>query len=115
MLLSAEIMLQGVSINLATFSRFHNDLGGQTLVIFIIAVAACKAAIALALILTLFQRSGTLDIAAWHELREANQLPFQEDGLPEEPPRRAETRRRPAPDGIKPNVSSEQTDCRPDV
>ena len=49
MFLSAEIMLQGVSVSLVAWSRFHNDFGGQMLVLFIIAVAACEAAIALAL------------------------------------------------------------------
>ena len=62
MFLAAEMMLQGVSLSLVAWSRFHNDFGGQMLVIFIIAVAACEAAIALALILMLFQRSGSLDI-----------------------------------------------------
>ena len=47
MFLSAEIMLQGVSVSLVAWSRFHNDFGGQMLVLFIIAVAACEAAIAL--------------------------------------------------------------------
>ena len=65
MFLSAEMMLQGVSVSLVAWGRFHNDFGGQMLVIFIIAVAACEAAIALALVLMLFQRSGKLDIAAW--------------------------------------------------
>ena len=51
MFLSAEMMLQGVSLSLVAWSRFHNDFGGQMLVMFIIAVAACEAAIALALVL----------------------------------------------------------------
>ena len=73
MFLSAEMMLQGVSVSLVAWGRYHNDFGGQMLVIFIIAVAACEAAIALALMLTLFQRNGKLDIAAWQQLREADQ------------------------------------------
>ncbi len=75
MFLSAEIMLQGVSLSLVAWSRFHNDFGGQMLVLFIIAVAACEAAVALALVVTLFRRRGKLDVAAWHVLREANQPP----------------------------------------
>ena len=66
MFLSAEMMLQGVSVSLVAWGRFHNDWGGQMLVIFILTVAACEAAIALALVLMLFQRSGSLDIAVWH-------------------------------------------------
>jgi NADH-quinone oxidoreductase subunit K len=82
MFLSAEMMLQGVSVSLVAWSRFRNDFGGQMLVVFIIAVAACEAAIALAMILMLFQRSGNLDIAAWQQLREADQPPWEEEELP---------------------------------
>ena len=99
MFLSAEMMLQGVSLSLVAWSRFHNDFGGQMLVMFIIAVAACEAAIALALVLTLFHRSGKLDIAAWQELREANQPPFRDEPLPpsrRSRPSRGRTCRRPA-------------------
>ncbi len=39
MFLSAELMLQGVSLSFAAWGRFHNDFGGQTLVLFIIAIA----------------------------------------------------------------------------
>jgi NADH-quinone oxidoreductase subunit K len=84
MFLSAEMMLQGISLSLVAWSRFHHDASGQVLVIFIIAVAACEAAIALALVVTLFERSGMLDIAAWQELREANQPPLVEEPLPPE-------------------------------
>jgi NADH-quinone oxidoreductase subunit K len=76
MFLSAEMMLQGVSLSLAAWGRYHNDWGGQMLVLFILAVAACEAAIALALVLRLFQRSGSLDVAAWQQLREENQRPY---------------------------------------
>ncbi len=56
MFLAVEMMLQGVSLSLVAWGRFHNDWDGQVLVIFILAVAACEAAIAMALILMLFQR-----------------------------------------------------------
>jgi len=84
MFLSAEMMLQGVSLSLVAWGRYHDDLGGQMLVIFIIAVAACEAAIALALVLMLFERKGNLDIAKWQELRESNQPPFEEEPQPPE-------------------------------
>src|SRR5208282_189201 len=84
MFLSAEMMLQGVSLSLVGWGRYYNDLGGQMLVIFIIAVAACEAAIALALVLMLFERKGNLDIAVWEELRESNQPPFEEEPQPDE-------------------------------
>src|SRR5262249_14369221 len=55
MFLCAEMMLQGVAINLITFARHHGNLHGQVFTLFIITVAACEAALALALILMLYR------------------------------------------------------------
>jgi NADH-quinone oxidoreductase subunit K len=70
MFLSAELMLQGVSVSLVAWSRFHGDWGGHVLVIFVLTVAACEAAVALVLVLQAFARTGRLDAAAWQALRE---------------------------------------------
>ncbi|MDX1964535.1 MAG: NADH-quinone oxidoreductase subunit NuoK [Pirellulales bacterium] len=70
MFICAEMMLQGVAVSLIAWGRYHNDWGGQMLVIFILTVAACEAGLALAIILMLFARTGRLDIAGWSELRE---------------------------------------------
>lgn len=83
MFLCVEMMLQGVAINLVAWSRFHDDWGGQVLVIFMIAVAAAEAGIALALILMLFHQSGTLDVAFWQQMREEGSAPFVDRGIPE--------------------------------
>ncbi len=112
MFLSAEMMLQGVSLSLVAWSRFHNDFGGQMLVVFIIAVAACEAAIALALVVTLFRRSGKLDVAVWHQLHEDNQPPFEEPEPLEEPSEEPEPWPTLAPAGLRPEVPPEQTDYR---
>lgn len=114
MFLAAEMMLQGVSLSLVAWGRFHNDLGGQMLVLFIIAVAACEAAIALALILMLFRRTGSLDVLLWQELREANQPPFVEAPLEEAPPPTPEWPTL-APAGRQPEIPREATDFRPRV
>jgi NADH-quinone oxidoreductase subunit K len=42
------------------------------LVIFVLTVAACEAAVALVFVLQAFARTGRLDAAAWQSLREAN-------------------------------------------
>lgn len=85
MFLCAEMMLQGVSVSLVGWGRYWNNFDGQALVIFMITVAACEAAIALALVMALYHRSGKLDIAFWHQVREANQPGFVDRELPEEP------------------------------
>jgi NADH-quinone oxidoreductase subunit K len=115
MFLSAEIMLQGVSLSLVAWSRFHNDFGGQMLVLFIIAIAACEAAIALALVTMLFHRYGKLDIAEWHVLREANQPPFQDEPLPPAPEDRFEPLPHLVAAGVQPEISAEEMDYRPQV
>jgi NADH-quinone oxidoreductase subunit K len=68
MFLSLELMLMGVSLNFITFGNQHRDLGGQTFVILILAVAACEAAIALSLIVTLYRSRGSLDVNLWQSL-----------------------------------------------
>ena len=112
MFLSAEMMLQGVSLSFIAWGRYHNDLGGQMLVIFIIAVAACEAAIALALLLVLFQRKGNLDMAAWSDLRESNQPPFGEPPLPPSPEQSPHIWPHLTPSGVVPEVVVEKDSYR---
>jgi NADH-quinone oxidoreductase subunit K len=80
MFLSAEMMLQGVAVNLVAFSKYRGDLGGQVLVLFILTVAACEAALALAFILMLYRRRKSLDVSLWQELREPDQEPIEDEG-----------------------------------
>jgi NADH-quinone oxidoreductase subunit K len=75
LMLSAEMMLHGVSLTFVSFSRLHHNLEGQAFTIFILTVAACEAGLALALILALYQKSNSLDIELWTELREADLPP----------------------------------------
>jgi len=78
------MMLQGVSVSLVGWGRYHNDWGGQMLVVFIIAVAACEAGIALALVLLLASKSGGLDAAHWQGLREEGTEAYVDRRIPEE-------------------------------
>lgn len=73
MFLSAEMMLQGVALNLVAFARDRGNLGGQVFTLFIITVAACEAGLALALILVLYRQRRSLDVSLWQDLREASQ------------------------------------------
>ena len=70
MFLSLELMLSGVSVNLIAFSRHHQNYQGQILAIMVLTIAACEAAIALALVVSLYRRKATLDVSAWDELSE---------------------------------------------
>ena len=69
-MLSAELMLHGVSVNLTAFSRYHNNPQGQVFTIFVLTIAACEAGLALSLILSLYQRRKSLDVFLWGKLGE---------------------------------------------
>ncbi len=84
MFLCAEMMLQGVSMTLIAWGRYHNEWGGQVLVLMIITVAACEAGIALALVLMLCRDAGSLDITFWQFSREEGTAAFLDREIPED-------------------------------
>ncbi|MCP1335602.1 NADH-quinone oxidoreductase subunit NuoK [Futiania mangrovi] len=62
-LMSIELMLLAVNINLVAFSAFLNDLVGQVFALFVLTVAAAEAAIGLAILVTYFRNRGTIAVA----------------------------------------------------
>jgi NADH-quinone oxidoreductase subunit K len=107
MFLCAEMMLQGISVSFVAWGRYHNDWSGQVFVIMILTVAACEAALALALFLALFKRSGRLDIASFQSLREENQRPRVDREVPPTDVREREWPKL-TPAGIEPTVDVEE-------
>ena len=68
-LMSIELMLNAVNINLAAFSyQLHNAVG-QVFAIFIIAVAAAEAAVGLGIILAFYRNKETLNIDEMNTMR----------------------------------------------
>ncbi|MBK6404846.1 MAG: NADH-quinone oxidoreductase subunit NuoK [Holophagales bacterium] len=61
-LMSIELMLNAVNINLVAFSRQLGDLTGQVFSIFVIAVAAGEAAIGLAIIISLYRLKSSVNL-----------------------------------------------------
>jgi NADH-quinone oxidoreductase subunit K len=105
--LCAEMMLQGISVSLVAWARYVDDWGGQMLVLFIIAVAACEAALAMTLILALARRSNKLDMVLWQDLREDDLPPHVDREVPEE---RSAPIRWPSlqPAGVQPPVDEQE-------
>jgi NADH-quinone oxidoreductase subunit K len=62
-LMSIELMLLAVNINLVAFSSFHQDLVGQIFALIVLTVAAAEAAIGLAIVVVYFRNRGTIDVA----------------------------------------------------
>jgi NADH-quinone oxidoreductase subunit K len=108
MFLSAEMMLQGVVLNFLAFSRYHGDLSGQVIALFIITVAACEAGLALALFLMLYRRGKTLDTGTWQTVREAG-VPQTTDPDPLPKPDAEEPAPRLPVAGRKPNPAVQET------
>jgi len=63
--LSTELMFQGVVVNLAAMSRFHQHVNGQIFALHLLVIAAVEAGIALGLVVLLYRRKGTLDSQRW--------------------------------------------------
>ena len=61
-LMSIELILLAVNINLVAFSIFINDLSGQIFTLFILTVAAAEAAIGLAIIVVYFRNTDTIRV-----------------------------------------------------
>ena len=61
-LMSIELMLLAVNINLVAFSSYSGDLVGQIFTMFVLTVAAAEAAIGLAILVVFFRNRGTIEV-----------------------------------------------------
>ena len=61
-LMSIELMLLAVNINMVAFSAYLQDLTGQIFALLILTVAAGEAAIGLAILVTYFRNRGTIEV-----------------------------------------------------
>ncbi len=61
-LMSVELILLSVSINMVTFSAYLNDLTGQVFSMFILTVAAAEAAIGLAILVVFFRNKSSIAV-----------------------------------------------------
>ena len=56
MFMCVELMLNAVNLTFVTFSRLLNDIGGQSLVFFVLVVAAAEVVVGLGIIVAIFRR-----------------------------------------------------------
>jgi NADH-quinone oxidoreductase subunit K len=61
--MSLELMLNAANVALVAMSRFNGNLDGQVMVFFIITVAAAEVSVGLALIVALYRKRQTTDVA----------------------------------------------------
>ena len=68
-LMSIELILLAININLVSFSIYLDDLNGQIFNLFILTVAAAEAAIGLAIIVVYYRNSGTIRVEEIDKLK----------------------------------------------
>ena len=61
-LMSIELILLAVNINMVAFSAHLGDLAGQVFTLFILTVAAAEAAIGLAILVVFYRNRGSIDV-----------------------------------------------------
>lgn len=61
-LMSVELMLGAVNLNLVAFSAFHNDVLGQAFALFVITVAAAEVGVGLAIVMVIFRNRANVDL-----------------------------------------------------
>ena len=69
-LMSIELILNAVNINLVAFSRHWQHVTGQVFAIFVVTVAVAEAAVGLGILIALFRNRGTIladeiDLLKW--------------------------------------------------
>lgn len=62
LLMSVELILLSVNINLVAFSSFLGDLAGQVFAMFVLTVAAAEAAVGLAILVVYFRNRGNIAV-----------------------------------------------------
>ena len=68
-LMSVELILLSVNINLVAFSMYSNELAGQIFTFFILTVAEAEAAIGLAIIVSYYRSKGSIRVQDINEMK----------------------------------------------
>ncbi|AFY91837.1 NADH-quinone oxidoreductase subunit NuoK [Chamaesiphon minutus] len=70
-LMSIELMLNAVNLNLMSFSNYidSTEIKGQVFTVFVIAIAAAEAAVGLAIVLSIYRNRDTVDMEQFNLLK----------------------------------------------
>ena len=61
-LMSIELILNAVNINLVAFGALHDSVAGQVFALFVIAVAAAEVGVGLAIVLLIYRNRASIDL-----------------------------------------------------
>lgn len=72
MLVSVELILNAVDLNFAVFNRYlqPGQMEGMFYALFVIAIAACETAVAIAIIINVYRKFGNTNVDNIHEMKE---------------------------------------------
>ena len=62
-LMSIELILNAVNVNLVAFSALTHNIGGQVFALFVIAVAAAEVGVGLAIVLMIYRNRRSIDLS----------------------------------------------------
>jgi len=68
-LMSIELMLNAVNLTLVAFSRYQQQIAGEILVFFVMAVAAAEAAVGLAILIVVYHHKKSVSVDEINSLR----------------------------------------------
>ena len=57
-----ELMLNAVNLTFVAFSRYQQDIGGQMMVIFVLAVAAAEVSVGLGILVSIFRNRTSINV-----------------------------------------------------
>jgi NAD(P)H-quinone oxidoreductase subunit 4L len=62
-LMSVELILNAVNINLVAFGAFRDNIAGEVFALFVIAIAAAEVGVGLAMVLLLYRNRKSIDLS----------------------------------------------------
>jgi NAD(P)H-quinone oxidoreductase subunit 4L len=68
-LMSVELILNAVNINLIAFSAFHHEISGQIFALFVITIAAAEVGVGLAIVLLMYRNFRSVDLDRADQLK----------------------------------------------
>ena len=68
-LMSVELMLAAVNVNLIAFSAYRHSVAGQAFALFVLTIAAAEVGVGLAIVLLIYRNSRSADLDDAHALK----------------------------------------------
>ncbi len=68
-LMSVELILNAVNVNLIAFGAFRGDVVGQVFALFVIAIAAAEVGVGLAIVLVIYRNRASIDLTGVDQMR----------------------------------------------